>query len=82
MAWSTCSISPWCCQAQISTCLSKSVTNLKMDNQISNLVVAENAVHIVRGGIHMLFPSSAEVKLTSCRIIISITHFVLSLTTS
>lgn len=42
-----------------------------MDNQISNFVVAEDAVHIVGGGSHMLFPSNAEAKLTSCGVITS-----------
>lgn len=71
MAWLTCSISPQHCQTQILTCLSKSDTNLDTDNQISNLVVAEDAVHIVGGGTHMLFPSSAEAERTSCRVITS-----------
>lgn len=45
-------------------CLSKSDTNLETDNQISNLVVAADAAHVVGGGTHVLFPSSAEAKLS------------------
>lgn len=50
--------------------------------QHSNFVIAEDAVHIVGGGSHMLFPSNAEAKLTSCNHIISTTYFVFFLTTS
>lgn len=69
MAWLTCIIYPRYCQTQISICLSKSDTNLEMGNQISNLVVDGDAVHSVGGGTHLLFLSSAETKLTSCRMI-------------
>lgn len=77
MAWLTCSISAQYCQTQMSTCLSKADANLELDNQFSNLVVAEDAVHIVGSGTHMLFPSSGQAKLTSCNHFISITYFVL-----
>lgn len=51
---------------KVSMCSSKADTKLEMDNQISNFMVAEDAVRVVGGGSHMLFPSNAEAKLTSC----------------
>lgn len=53
-----------------------------MDNQISNYVVAEDAVHTVGGWSHMLFPSNAEAKLTSYNHFISTAYFVFFLITS
>lgn len=53
-----------------------------MDNQISNFVVAEDAVHTVGGWSHMLFPSNAEAKLTSYNHFISTAYFVFFLITS